>query len=77
MQASIPMRLVHPCRLCKEMYGVSCRTDEYENFARGKLMVQECFPNMSAADHEFLLTQYCPPCQDKIYGTPESDDGGE
>lgn len=73
MNASIPMRLVSACRMCKEMHAVECRSDEYEKFARNESMVQDCFPNMSAADREFLLTQYCPACQDKIFGTPEDD----
>ena len=59
--------VIKPCPLCKKEYQKMFPADGFLRYMAGK-KVQDCFPEMSADDREFLITGICPECWDKHFG---------
>ncbi len=59
--------IVKPCPFCKKEYQKVFPADGYRRYQAGE-KVQDCFPDMSADDREFLITGICPTCWDLTFG---------
>ena len=55
------------CPICGEMQRKEFPTEGYKKYEEGHL-VQECFPDMSPDDREFLITGICQRCWYKTFG---------
>lgn len=63
--------VIKTCPFCHKERSVTFPADAYEKYEKGG-KVQDCFPNHSADDREFLISGICPTCWDRMFG---SDDG--
>lgn len=55
------------CPFCGRAYQKMFPADGYRRYRAGE-KVQDCFPDRSADDREFLITGICPECWDKQFG---------
>ena len=69
------MNIVYQCPSCKKMkdINVNATTEQYMNWKRGEL-IQNAMPQASATEREVLMTGFCPPCQDKIFGCDDEEE---
>lgn len=61
--------LTKACPFCKTEYKKEFPVDGYRRYRNGE-KVQDCFPEMSADDREFLITGICQKCWDKVFRNP-------
>jgi hypothetical protein len=61
------------CRICQKHVQFPVNKMQYESWRQGTL-AQQAFPQMSAGDREFLISQTCETCFDKLF---EEEDGEE
>ena len=59
--------IIKPCPFCKKEYQKMFPADGWRKYLNGE-KVQDCFPEMSADDREFLITGICPTCWDLTFG---------
>lgn len=62
------------CPHCEHSYTVVVSTDDYARWKQRKLLVQDAFPYLTAAEREQLITGICPPCWEDLWGAWEQDD---
>ena len=61
------------CPLCEKETIITVDADKYEQYKNGEL-IQRCFPELSAAVREQLITGICPECWDKYMGSDEDEE---
>jgi len=57
------------CRSCNDRINIIVNELDYERFQSGQ-SVQKCFPYLSADDREFLISETCGECFDKLFNKP-------
>lgn len=67
------MTIVCECPFCKKEYEVNVELEDFLAWRQGGL-VQNCFPYLSATERESLVSQMCPKCQAKVFGTEEQEE---
>lgn len=55
------------CPFCGRAYQKMFPADGYRRYQAGE-KAQDCFPDRSADDREFLISGICPECWDKTFG---------
>ena len=55
------------CPFCKKEQRKEYPIEGYARFMQGA-HVQDCFPDMTPDDREFLITGICPTCWDLTFG---------
>lgn len=68
------VQVIGPCYSCGISQSVQVDADAFEKFKRG-MFAQNCFPSLSAAEREFLISGICSTCWDKMF--PSEDDDAE
>ena len=63
-----------PCHMCRQRHTVTGDTPAVKRWMAGESYVQDLFPEMSADDREFLITQTCGVCWNKMMGGEDNDD---
>jgi len=64
------------CPFCGNEHFVTVGEESFEKWQNGEL-AQNAFPYLSATQREQLITQVCPKCQDKFYGSDEDEEDEE
>lgn len=70
------MTIVCECPFCGKEYEVNVKLEDFLAWRQGGL-VQNCFPYLSATERESLVSQMCPKCQAKVFGTEEEEETEE
>lgn len=65
-----------PCYSCKKPQKVQIKTTDLTRF-RGGTFAQDCFPYLSAADREFLISGICGKCWDNMFPANEEEEPDE
>lgn len=66
------IEVVCPC--CHSVTIINVDSDDYRDWRRGGLLVQDVFPYLSAGMREKLLTGLCENCWEKVFGEDENDE---
>ena len=61
------------CGVCNNYELISLDREAAEKWAAGGL-IQECFPTMTAAEREVLITGIHPACWDSLFPEEDSED---
>ena len=61
------------CPLCGKKHLVSVREKDYLAWRNGTL-IQKAMPYLSAEQRDQLVTEICPHCQKKIFGSDEEEE---
>lgn len=56
------------CPLCGQYHQVSLDTEGFIKWADEGVLIQKAMPNVPIVTREFLITGFCPSCQEKIFG---------
>lgn len=56
-----------PCPECNEAIELRVTPQEHLNWLNG-MLIQDAFPNMNKDDRERLISGYCAPCWDAVFG---------
>lgn len=62
-----------PCYSCGKQQSVQVDSVAFEKFERGQF-AQNCFPNISAAEREFLISGICGVCWDEMFPPDEENE---
>ena len=68
------INLVCDCIRCQTNVAMTVYEKDLNLYYQGNL-IQKCFPYLSAAEREMIITGFCPTCQEKIYS--QFEDEGE
>lgn len=58
--------------LCEKEYGIVVRTEDLQKFLKGRMLAQDSFPYLTAAERELFISQTCGHCFATIF-PPEED----
>jgi hypothetical protein len=61
------------CYFCKAPQQVTVRGDALQRFRDGGFP-QDCFPDLPAAQREFLISGICPTCWNDMFPAEDDDD---
>lgn len=61
------------CPLCRKRHFVHTREEDFLAWKNGTL-IQKAMPYLSAEQREQLVTEICPHCQKKIFGSDEEEE---
>lgn len=61
--------IIKECPMCHELYVMELTETEYEKLFDNQELIQDLFPEFNPMEREFLMTGYCPQCQEKLFGT--------
>ncbi len=64
------MDLVNRCPMCGSTHWMRINGEKYDKYKYGKSLVQEVFPELLPAEREFIISGYCPECQELLFGEP-------
>ena len=67
------VKITGPCHECKKEISVEVEPTDLERFRAGDF-VQDCFPYLSPAEREFLISGICSVCWDEMFPEVEDDD---
>lgn len=70
MPTSSTVEVIRCCPFCKKEQRKEFPRDAYLRYEQGA-HVQDCFPDMTPDDREFLITGICPTCWDLTFGGDE------
>lgn len=56
------------CPICSNEYELDVPTKGFIKWLCGEELIQCALPELSAEDHERLISGMCPDCLDKLYG---------
>ena len=62
-----------PCSSCGAHQSVIVTRASLDKFRRGQY-AQDCFPDLSAEQREFLISGICGPCWDEMFPPTEEDE---
>lgn len=65
-----------PCPFCGRVYQKLFDADAYRKWQNGA-KVQDCFPDRTADDREFLITGICPECWDRLDECSKEEDDAD
>lgn len=67
-----PCYIYNACPMCRKTHRIALSSAEYFEFdaryAKGESVIR-IFPQMNKFEREFLISGYCPECQEKIFGS--------
>jgi len=66
------LRFDGPCVYCRKPQSVRVDAEAAIKFGEGAY-AQDVFPELSAAEREFLISGICDACWDKIFGIDDSE----
>lgn len=68
-------KIVQQCPLCSERYYIELTNAEDSGVWawRNGEYIQNALPSLNATEREFLMTGYCPHCQESIFDNGETD----
>lgn len=66
------MSIICECPICGAVREVRVNSDDYAEWQAGKL-IQDAFPYLSMAEREALITGFCVPCWNAMFGEEEED----
>lgn len=61
------------CPCCHKKHIVNVEEQDYRNWIYKKMFVQECFPYLSSAERELLISGTCKECWNKMFKPFEED----
>jgi len=61
------------CPLCGEEKKIEVEETDYLRYTETKALTQDCFPYLSRADRERLITGICEECGRKMFGDDEDE----
>lgn len=71
------MKIVKSCPMCKKKMALSIDGVDFAKYLqKGTSLIQDILPNMGILEREFLISGYCPSCQNLLFGSdykPNSD----
>lgn len=70
------MTMLVTCPICGETDAINLNDEEtinYERWQRRELLIQDAFPNRTAAEREQLKTGICSACWDSLFEEYEND----
>ena len=56
------------CRTCNKPQQVGVHTEAYNQWKKGKTLIQDALPELSAAERELFISQTCVVCWDQMFG---------
>jgi hypothetical protein len=65
------------CRHCGERTAMRVKFADLKRYSEPDSYVQDCFPYLSAADRELLLSATCGTCWDRMFKPLEDDETEE
>ena len=68
------INLVCDCVRCKASHIMHVHDTDLDRYYNTSSLIQECFPYLSAAEREMMITGYCPACQEEIYNFDDYED---
>lgn len=71
------INLVCDCIRCKANHIMYVRDTDLDRYYNTNSLIQECFPYLSTAEREMMITGFCPACQEEIYSHFDDDDNEE
>jgi hypothetical protein len=67
------LQVTGPCYSCKDLQSVTVPAAALIKFGQGGF-AQDCFPELSRTDREFLISGICGKCWDEMFAEPESEE---
>jgi len=55
------------CKKCNKRIVIELPDQEYANFIRGNMLIQQALPSVSSDKREMLISGICGECYDAIY----------
>lgn len=71
------INLVCDCVRCKASHIMHVHDTDLDRYYNTSSLIQECFPYLSTAEREMMITGFCPACQEEIYSHFDDDDDGD
>lgn len=65
------MKIKTVCPMCGDVAYIELNDEEYaryQEWRRGKMLIQEALPNLSADEREMLKTGICAYCWEEMFG---------
>ncbi len=62
------------CPYCHKKHIVNVEEQDYRNWTYKKRLAQECFPYLSSAERELLISGTCKECWNKMFKQFKEDD---
>lgn len=62
--------VIKSCPMCSSITSLKLSKSDYEKYIHKypSMHIQDIFPNMDLFKREFLLSGYCPMCQELLFG---------
>lgn len=62
------------CRMCHKTHTLKVRVEDYITFdSPNRPHIQDCFPYLSPAERELLISGICPECWTKLFGGEDDE----
>ena len=64
------------CPMCGSLWAIELSDDQarrLKEYRKGGRLIQELLSDLNATEREFLKSDYCPRCQEVIFGNGETD----
>lgn len=68
------INLVCDCIRCNASHIMYVHETDLDRYCTTSSLIQDCFPYLSAAEREMIITGFCPECQEEIYSHFDDDD---
>lgn len=59
------------CSYCGHLFEVDVKEKDWKEYNKGKKLIQNCFPYLSASDRELIISKTCERCFDEIFKDDE------
>lgn len=63
------MIISRTCPMCGNTHYMEADDEKYFKYAYGGALVQDAFPEMPPTEREFIISGYCPECQELLFGS--------
>lgn len=68
------INLVCDCIRCNTSHIMYVHEADLDRYCTTNSLIQDCFPYLSTAEREMLITGFCPACQEETYSHFNDDD---
>lgn len=68
------INLVCDCIRCNASHTMYVHETDLDRYCTTSSLIQDCFPYLSTAEREMIITGFCPACQEEIYSHFDDDD---
>ena len=62
--------LTQTCPMCGNEHSIEVDANALADYRAGGKLIQDCFPDLTPLEREFIKTGYCPDCQDLLFTPP-------